>query len=110
MVFILGKTHNKLYGVYLAGVTSLCPMGFLNRVGNRFVLAEGLLGPAWVCPCESTHGILLPCSPAQGRGPASQNLGLGTVTAAPAQSQQDLFPWIFHVGDSKIGPDCSCTS
>lgn len=92
MAFILGKTHRKLNCVYLAAATSLCPMGFLTRVGNRFVLAEGLLGPAQACPCESTHGTLRPRPPAQGRGPASQNLGLRTVTATPAQSQQDLLP------------------
>lgn len=70
MAFILGKTHHRFNCVYLAGATSLCPTGFLNRVGNRFVLAEGLLGPAWVCPHESAHGTLLLRSPAPGRGTA----------------------------------------
>lgn len=104
MAFIWGNTHNKLNYVCLAGATSLCPMDFLDGVGNRFVLAEGLLGLKWACPCGAHTGALLPSSPPAvplpspasacqtGRGPASQNLGLGTVTAAPTQSQQDPCP------------------
>lgn len=92
---------------------------FLSRMRNRFVLAKGLLGLVRLWPAEvyTAPSPLFTCStlPPPGldlnptMGPASQNLGLGTMTAAPAQSQQDLFPWIFHIIDSKIRSDCPCT-
>ena len=40
--------YKKLNWVYSAGTTSLCPVGVLAGVGDRFVLAEGLLGLVWV--------------------------------------------------------------
>lgn len=108
----MGKTHNKLNCVYLAGATSQCPVGSLDRMGRMFAPAEGLRG--WCGHVHVEHTLtLLPEAPAapcplpvaQGRG-GSQNLRLGATTAVPAQSQQDLFPWIFPVYDSKIRSDC----
>lgn len=96
----MGKTYNKLNCVYLAGATSQRPVGSLDRMGCVFAPVEHtltLLPDAPAAPC--------PLPMAQGRG-GSQNLRPGTTTAAPAQSQQDLFPWIFSVCNSKIRPDC----
>lgn len=119
MALILGRTYNNHNRVYLAGAISLCPKGFLSRVRNRFVLAERLPGLVWPQPAEAHTALSRlftqqhPPPPGldlnSRMGPASQNLGLGTMTAAPAQSRQDLFPWIFHIIDSEIGSDCPCT-
>ena len=104
--------HNKLNCVYWAGATSQRPVGFLDRMGSVSAPAEGLQGRCGHVHMEHTLTLLpgAPAAPrplpvAQGRG-GSQSLRLGTTTATPAQSQQDLSPWMFPVCDSKIRSDC----
>lgn len=108
MAFILGKTFNNSNCVYLAGAISLCSKVFSFQDKEQVCSSQGAAGTGvFLVHLQHPPPPGLDLNPRM--GPASQNLGLGTMTAAPAQSQQDLFSWIFHIIDSKIRSDCPCT-
>lgn len=88
MAFIWGETHRKLHWLYLAAKDSLCPVDAPARVGNRFVPAEGPLGPACTLPL-----LLLP------EGGASQpELEAGDSDSCPCPAPTDSVPLDFPRG------------
>lgn len=89
--------HRKLHCLYLAATDSLCPVDALARVGNRFVLAEGLLGPARACPCEPT-GHPAPSFSCLREGASQPELGAGDSDSCPCPEPTDFVPLDFPRG------------